>query len=381
MSHLNLSLVIIAVFSLGFFLGVAFTLLTSRFSRKNQTQQLSKEMDRFFADFQIQSQQQALENLSRTTQSMMSTTETQLNQGKDNIAKELEQNKVLLDVKLNTLAEEMKKMSSNWQTAEKERHGSYSKLSTLLTQTQEQTQSLLQTTTSLREILSSSQTRGQWGERIAEDILQIAGFIENINYTKQKSLSNGERPDFTFLLPKEQKVHMDVKFPINNYRKYLECDDQQKQQHAKAFFSDLKTCIKDLNKRSYREGEDTLDYVIMLIPHEQVFAFIQEKAPDLLDVSLKANIIMCSPMTLFAVLAIMRKSMEQFFIKESSVEIIQLVQKFSDQWQLYQKSLAQVSKRFQDVEKDFTTLTTTRTNQLKKVVDNMTSLKSTTDTK
>ena len=44
--------------------------------------------------------------------------------------------------------------------------------------------------------------RGQWGERMAEDVLRLAGFVENVNYVKQTQVEGGTgRPDFTFPLP------------------------------------------------------------------------------------------------------------------------------------------------------------------------------------
>ena len=58
-----------------------------------------------------------------------------------------------------------------------------------------QTKDLTETTGKLREILSSSQKRGQWGERIVEDILNVIGLIEGINYTKQGVVESGERPE------------------------------------------------------------------------------------------------------------------------------------------------------------------------------------------
>jgi len=63
------------------------------------------------------------------------------------------------------------------------------------------------------------------GERMAEDVLRMAGLVRNINYLKQKTLTNNNlRPDFTFLLPNELKLNMDVKFPLNNYMKYIEAE-------------------------------------------------------------------------------------------------------------------------------------------------------------
>ena len=47
---------------------------------------------------------------------------------------------------------------------------------------------LAQTAQGLREALASSKTRGQWGERMAEDVLRLAGFVEGVQYRKQKSV-------------------------------------------------------------------------------------------------------------------------------------------------------------------------------------------------
>ena len=78
------------------------------------------------------------------------------------------------------------------------------------------TQMLSTTTNSLREALASSNARGQWGERMAEDVLRLAGFHEGVNYHKRTAVV-GEGtgiPDFTFLLPKGHVLFMDVKFPM-----------------------------------------------------------------------------------------------------------------------------------------------------------------------
>ena len=63
-----------------------------------------------------------------------------------------------------------------------------------------------ETTQGLREALSSTKARGQWGERMAEDVLQLAGFVEGIQYRKQVSVDGGSGiPDFTFLLPRRRR--------------------------------------------------------------------------------------------------------------------------------------------------------------------------------
>jgi DNA recombination protein RmuC len=49
-------------------------------------------------------------------------------------------------------------------------------------------QHLSTTTQGLREALANSKSRGQWGERMAEDVLRLAGFLEHINYRKQTAV-------------------------------------------------------------------------------------------------------------------------------------------------------------------------------------------------
>ncbi len=89
----------------------------------------------------------------------------------------------------------------------------------------------------LREALANPQARGQWGERMAEDVLRLAGFTEHVNYRKQTQVDGGTgRPDFTFDLPKGHVLYMDVKFPLASYLRYLEVGtDAERQAHLKRF--------------------------------------------------------------------------------------------------------------------------------------------------
>src|SRR5262245_13939804 len=87
----------------------------------------------------------------------------------------------------------------------------------------EVTRTLSQSAQALREAMASPTARGQWGERMAEDVLRLAGFVENVNYMKQSQLDGASgRPDFTFPLPKGHELYMDVKVPMAGYLRYLD---------------------------------------------------------------------------------------------------------------------------------------------------------------
>ena len=115
------------------------------------------------------------------------------------------------------------------------------------------TRSLADTTQGLREALANSKTRGQWGERMAEDVLRLAGFVEHVNYEKQVAVEGGRSiPDFTFMLPKGHVLYMDVKFPLTAYLRYLQAatDDERSRERAQ-FLRDVRVKVKELAKRDY----------------------------------------------------------------------------------------------------------------------------------
>ena len=56
------------------------------------------------------------------------------------------------------------------------------------------TRALAETTAHLREALASPKARGQWGERMADDVLRLAGFVEGVSYVRQRALRAGTVP-------------------------------------------------------------------------------------------------------------------------------------------------------------------------------------------
>ena len=87
----------------------------------------------------------------------------------------------LIDQQLGRMSAELEKVSRLVTDLEKDRAEKYGQLTTHLKTTSEQTAALVQSTNTLREALASTKVRGQWGERMAEDVLRLAGFLEKIN--------------------------------------------------------------------------------------------------------------------------------------------------------------------------------------------------------
>ncbi len=316
----------------------------------------------------------SLEALSTSTEEFLKLAKAKLESEREVGSRELEAKKGLIDQELKRMTVELEKVSGLMKELEKDRAEKFGELSSQLKTASEQTKALMQTTQTLREALGSTKARGQWGERMAEDVLRLAGFIENVNYLKQKAIEeSGSRPDFTFLLPRNLKLNMDVKFPLDNYIRFLEAKaEAEKTKFRNDFLRDVKARIKEVTTREYIDpGQNTVDYVLLFIPNEQIYAFIHEQDSSILDDGIKNRVVFCSPITLFAVLAVIRQAVDNFSLEQTSNEILSLLGSFKKQWGEFLKKLENVGRRIGDAQKEYDALMTTRRTQLEKPLKKM----------
>ena len=163
------------------------------------------------------------------------------------------------------------------------------------------------------------------------------------------------------MLPGGRDLHMDVKFPVDNYLRHLEADtDHDREVAAKAFLRDVRNRVKELSGRDYINADDTLDEVLLFIPNESVWAFIHEQDPQLIDIAMGQKVVLCSPVSLFAVLAVIRQAVDQTRLARTSDEILQCLSAFRQQWTKYADAVDNVEKRFGMAQKSLDDLTGTR---------------------
>jgi DNA recombination protein RmuC len=279
--------------------------------------------------------------------------------------KDLEGKKDLID---NSLLEMDKTLKEVRQKIEDVSKGNV-EVSTLIKKHEDVTMKLKDTTDHLKQALASSKKRGDWGERMAEDIINLVGMVEGVNYLKQKTLEGSSgRPDYTFLMPNKLKINMDVKFPLDNYIHYLDAQsDHDRKKYKDDLLRNTKTMIKDVTTRDYiNPSDNTVDYVLVFIPNEQVYSFINESDVTIMDEALKQKVILCSPFTLYAVLAVVRQASENFNLEQTAAEMINLLGEFSKQWDAYKDKFKTLGDRLDAAKKEYDTLITTRSNMLER---------------
>ncbi len=352
--------------------------IAEELSKKTQEEKL-REMDRIINQLKESFGSISMESLSKSTSEFLKLADRSFSNQSKLSEQQLDGKKKLIDETLKNMKSELNKVQEVIQKIENDRKESFGQLSSQIKQSAEQTKQLQDVTNQLNTALSSSQMRGQWGERMAEDVLHLAGFIEGINYLKQKSLSGStSRPDFTFLLPKNLKVNMDVKFPLNNYMAFLQAEsDSDKIGYKNQFLRDVRTRIKEVTTRDYiNPTNNTVDYVIVFIPNEQVYSFINEHDVSIMDDALKNKVILCSPITLYAILAIIRQAIDNFNLEKTAAEILSLLGEFNKQWNNFKEGMDKMGSRLDDAQKEFQKLITTRTNQLERPLLKIDSIRS-----
>ena len=232
-------------------------------------------------------------------------------------------------------------------TFEKERDTKYGSIEHQIKSSVETTTKLQDTTDRLTSILGNVKLRGQWGERMAEDILRYAGLVENVHFVKNKAQDTvATRPDYTFLLPEGHKVNMDVKFPLDKYLKLQNIKDATEQKRlTQEFIRDVKARIKEVQNRDYiNVAEHTLGYVILFIPNEQVYGFIHNAEPQLIDDALKQKVILCSPFTLYAVLSIIRQAYDNFYFTQRTQDIIKVINEFTKTYETFRSRFEELGQ-------------------------------------
>jgi DNA recombination protein RmuC len=291
---------------------------------------------------------------------------------------ELDGKKSLIDQQLVAMTGELDKVANLVRGLEADRRKESGALANELRRQHEGLNALTENTQQLREALASQKVRGQWGERMAEDVLRLAGFLEGVNYKRQATLErSGGRPDYTFLMPNGLVMHMDVKFPLDNYMRLLEAgSDLERRRHHEQFLKDVRARVRELTSRGYLDDtEETVDCLLLFIPNEQVYAFVHEHDRDILDEALRHKIVLCSPLTLYAVLAVVRQAVDNFRLEKTSDQIIALLGEFSRQWEKYVAQLDTVQRRLDQVTKEYSALMTTRHRALQRPLDRIEALR------
>ena len=275
-----------------------------------------------------------------------------------------------LSNKKDAIEKMIKGISDQLTTVEKERIGTFTNLRDAIENNLKITKELSDTTEGLKRVLSNNQQRGAFGEKVAEDLLKMSGFVIGTDYTRQETTGEA-RPDFTLYLPDKTKINIDSKFPYANIVKMSEATNaEQKVQFKKLFEQDIKKKINDVTSRNYINPEDnTVDFVILFIPNEMIFSFIYESFPDVWQDALNRKVVMTGPFSFTAILRMVKQAYENFRFQKNVQGIITQIKIFGSEFEKYNEEFTKIGDRIDLLHKQYDEVNNTRSKKLQKVVD------------
>jgi DNA recombination protein RmuC len=290
----------------------------------------------------------------------------------EKLSSETKQNRIDWENKRDEITRMVKGLEEYVKGAEKERIDSFSHLKTSLDESRKITEKLSVSTENLRSLLSDNQIRGQFGERVADDLLKMAGFVKGVDYEFNKQQDGSKtRPDFAIFLPDKTRINVDSKFPYANLQKMAEAEDKgMKEKYMKMFERDVKEKVKQVTSRDYINPEDkTVDFVILFIPNEMIFSYIYDKLPDIAQDAMANKVVFAGPFSFTAILRMIRQSYENFRVQANIYNIIGHVKSFEKEFGKFSEEFYKVGDRIGSLQKQYDTVSTTRFNQLEKSID------------
>jgi DNA recombination protein RmuC len=235
------------------------------------------------------------------------------------------------EAKLKTLLQPveatLKRYEQSLGEIEKARNASYGELKEAVAQLAQGNDQVRRETQRLANVMvSSPKARGRWGEEQLRTILEAAGLAENVDFTLQSSVSDGERtlrPDCVINLPGDRCIVVDVKCPLVAFEQAYDEEDEARRadlllQHASA----LKSYANDLGRKGYwRQFDRSPDFVIMFVPGEHFLAAAAERAPDLIETAFRNGVIVASTINMLALAKIMAGMWRQETLATEAREI------------------------------------------------------------
>ena len=235
----------------------------------------------------------------------------------------------------------------------------------------------------LEKILGNQKQRGILGEIQLENLL--ANVLPPELFQMQYSFNNGEAVDAVIKVG-EFIIPIDAKFSLDNYNKMIESDETDTDKLndlEKKFKSDIKNRIDETSKY-IRPNEGTVDYAYMFIPADGLYqdllnnkvGSLKINQRDLVSYAYQKKVMIVSPMSLFPMLQVTNKALNNMKVEESINEIQINIEKLGNHLNAYltyhQKlgnSIGTVvnqynvtNKEFKKIDRDITKLTSNRTN-------------------
>ena len=218
--------------------------------------------------------------------------------------------------------------------------------------TNEQVLSFANQMKSLEKILGNQKQRGIFGE------IQLENLLSNVLppeiFQMQYTFNSGDIVD-AIIKVNENIIPIDAKFSLDNYNRMIESSDENEIKILeKKFKEDIKSRIDETSKY-IKPQEKTLDYAFMFIPADGLYqdllnsrvGSLKINSNELVSYAYLKKVMIVSPMSLFPMLQITMKALNNLKFEKEIDSVIKNVINLSNHlasYQLYHDKLGNTLK-------------------------------------
>src|SRR5580658_3278367 len=241
-------------------------------------------------------------------------------------AQALQQRETAIESLVQPIREALVRTEAQIQTIERERIDSFASIKTQMEGLALGQNVLSRETRNLVGALRRPDVRGQWGEITLRRLVELSGMTAHVDFTEQQHRntdSGAIRPDMIVHMPERRDIVVDVKTPLDAYLAAVEAqteDDRGRElkRHAQV----VSARIRELaGKQYWAQFEQSPDFVVLFLPGDQFLSAALQVNPDLIDESLRQNVMLATPTSLVALLKTVALGWKQAALAENAAEI------------------------------------------------------------
>jgi DNA recombination protein RmuC len=208
----------------------------------------------------------------------------------------------------------------------------------------------------LKRVLTNVKARGTWGEvqldALLEQVLTPSQYERNVS-----PRDNGERVEFAIRMPGRGGdvdevvwLPIDAKFPVEDYQRLLDAQEQADPVAAESAASQLeariKQCAKDISEK-YVCPPQTTDFAILFLPTEGLFSEVIRRRGLAEHIQQQYRVVIAGPTTLWSILTSLQMGFRTLAIQKRSSEVWQVLGAVKTEWKKYADVLEKVKKQLQ----------------------------------
>ena len=229
---------------------------------------------------------------------------------------------------------------------------------------------------SLKKMLGGVKTRGVWGEiqlgALLKEMLSPDQYLENAAIP----VGGATRVEFAVKMPSQDGqtlLPIDSKFPQEDYLRLVEASEAGNADQAEKCSAALEKAITDQAKLihdKYIRPPQTVDYAIMFLPIESLYAETVRRNGLCERLQSKYRVLVAGPNTLAALLTSLRMGFRSATLEKKSAEVLRLLNAVRTEFDQYEASAETVRRRLEQT-RDALDQMDTRSRKLQQALRNL----------